>query len=343
MRLSDFDYDLPNDLIARYPLANRSASRLLCLEGATGDLSHRHFVDLPHLLNEKDLLVLNNTRVIPARLFGHKETGGQVEVLVERILDSQHLLAHVRASKPLKPHSYVYFDRNVRFEMLSKQDDLIEFRSESPEPLLDILDQIGQVPLPPYFQREAEESDKVNYQTIYAEHKGSVAAPTAGLHFNIDLMQSIKEKGIQVAYLTLHVGAGTFAPVRVDNITEHRMHSEYIEVSEALAEKIRETKARGGRIVAVGTTSARSLETASLSGQIKAFSGETDIFIYPGFHFQCVDVLITNFHAPKSSLLMLVSAFAGYDAICKAYQTAIEAKYRFLSYGDAMFITRKPS
>lgn len=339
MRLSDFDYDLPNELIARYPLPNRSASRLLCLDGHTGKREHKHFSDLPDLLNENDLLVLNNTRVIPARLWGQKDSGGRVEILIERILDDKRVLAHVRASKAPKPQSFILFDQDIRFEMLARHDDLFEFRCDDKRPILELIEAIGQIPLPPYFQRDPEESDKENYQTVYAQHKGSVAAPTAGLHFDAKIFASLKEKGVETAYLTLHVGAGTFAPVRVEQIAEHRMHAEYIEVPESVCEQVRKTKARGGRVIAVGTTSARSLETASLSGEIKPFSGNTDIFIYPGVKFHCVDALITNFHAPKSSLLMLVSAFAGYQNIVQAYREAIEQQYRFFSYGDAMFIT----
>ena len=341
MLLSDFDYHLPNELIARYPLPHRSASRLFCLDGPTGAMTHRHFADLPALLNPNDLLVLNNTRVIPARLIGQKETGGSVEVLVERILDAHHILAHVRASKALKPSSKVIFDKNIEFEMVARHDDLFEFRSTHEKPILELIELIGQIPLPPYFQREAEASDVANYQTVYAQHKGSVAAPTAGLHFDAALLEVLKDKGIQFAHLTLHVGAGTFAPVRVDDIREHRMHSEYIEVPESVCEQVRATKAKDGRVIAVGTTSLRSLETASRSGAIQAFQGETDIFIYPGFQFQCVDALITNFHTPKSSLLMLVAAFVGYDAIMQAYKEAIARSYRFFSYGDAMFLTRR--
>jgi S-adenosylmethionine:tRNA ribosyltransferase-isomerase len=339
MNLSDFDYNLPNELIARYPLPNRSESRLLCLDGRDGAIQHRHFSNLLDLLTDKVLLVLNNTRVIPARLFGQKESGGRVEILVERVLDDHRVLAHVRASKPPKPQTRVLFDDDICLEMVARHDDLFEFRCLDERPVLDVIEAIGQIPLPPYFQREAEASDVANYQTVYAQHKGSVAAPTAGLHFDAALLEALRAKGVGLAYLTLHVGAGTFAPVRVDRIAEHRMHAEYIEVSESVCEQVRQTKARGGRVIAVGTTSARSLETASLSGEIKAFHGNTDIFIYPGIPFRCIDGLITNFHAPKSSLLMLVSAFAGYEHIMQAYRTAIDHQYRFFSYGDAMFLT----
>ncbi len=338
MKLSDFDYDLPPELIARYPLEKRSASRLLCLDRKTDEITHRQFTDLIDLISPNDLLVCNNTRVIAARLFGQKETGGRIEILVERILDDHRVLAHVRASKSPKPQSILFFSGNIQFEVLQRHDDLFELRCKDARPVLEVLETIGEIPLPPYFNRAPEESDKERYQTIYAEHKGSVAAPTAGLHFDHELFQRLKEKNIQIAYVTLHVGAGTFAPVRVENITEHKMHAEYIDVSPDICEQIKMTKARGGRVIAVGTTAARSLETASLSGEIEPFSGDTDIFIYPGFQFRCVDALVTNFHLPGSTLLMLVSALAGYENIMRAYQEAVRERYRFFSYGDAMFI-----
>ncbi|MDR3491907.1 MAG: tRNA preQ1(34) S-adenosylmethionine ribosyltransferase-isomerase QueA [Gammaproteobacteria bacterium] len=341
MRLSDFQYDLPLEMIARYPLPERSASRLLCLEGSTGNITHAGFEDILSLLTPKDLLVFNNTKVIPARLRGTKETGGRVEMLVERILDDHRVLAHVRASKALRVNSFVQFAGNVQFEMLGRQDDLFELGCTDSRPVLEVLETIGEIPLPVYFQREAEESDKERYQTVYAQHKGSVAAPTAGLHFDAKLLEQLKVKGVQMAFLTLHVGAGTFAPVRVEQIEEHKMHPEYLEVTEELCEKVRLTKANGGRVIAVGTTSARSLETASASGEILPFSGNTSIFIYPGYQFKCVDALITNLHVPGSTLLMMVSAFAGYEQVMHAYQVAVEQGYRFYSYGDAMFVTIK--
>jgi S-adenosylmethionine:tRNA ribosyltransferase-isomerase len=339
MQLKDFQYDFPADLIARYPLANRSDSRLLSLNGQTGAVDHKKFKDLPSLLTPKDLIVFNNTRVIPARLLGHKETGGKIEVLVERILDHQRIVGLLRSSKTPKIGSFIHLN-NTRFEILARHQDLYELRCVEDKPVLEVIEELGQIPLPPYFQRDAEASDLDRYQTVYAEHKGSVAAPTAGLHFDDAMFAKLKAEGIETAYLTLHVGAGTFMPVRVENIHEHKMHSEYIEVSAGLCEKIKQTKANGGRVIAVGTTTLRSLETASLSGEIKPFSGETSIFIYPGFKFNCVDALFTNFHAPASSLLMLVSAFAGYTHIMNAYQSAIKEKYRFFSYGDAMFLSR---
>lgn len=339
MKLSDFNYDLPPELIARYPLEKRSASRLLCLNIQTGAIIHRQFTDLLDLITPNDLLVCNNTQVISARLFGTKETGGRIEMLVERILDEHRVLAHIRASKSPKPGSVLAFAENVTFEVLQRHDDLFELRCKDARAVLEVLEAIGEIPLPPYFHRAPEESDKERYQTIYAEHKGSVAAPTAGLHFDHELFQKFAEKGVQIAYVTLHIGAGTFAPVRIDDITQHRMHAEYVDVSPEICEQIKAAKARGGRVIAVGTTAARSLETASLSGEIMSFSGDTDIFIYPGFQFRCVDALVTNLHLPGSTLLMLVSALGGYEHLMEAYREAVREHYRFFSYGDAMFIS----
>lgn len=339
MQLSDFNYDLPNDLIARYPLEKRSASRLLCLDRHTGAITHRYFTDLLDLLSPQDLLICNNSSVIAARLFGHKASGGRVEVLVERVLDEHRVLAHVRASKSPKPESELLFADGVTFTVLGRHNDLFELRCNDTRSIMTVLTAIGEIPLPPYFQRAPEESDKERYQTIYAAHQGSVAAPTAGLHFDHELFHQLKNKGVNIAYITLHIGAGTFAPVRVHDIRQHHMHAEYIDVSAEVCEQIKATKARGGRIIAVGTTAARSLETASLSGELKPFSGDTTIFIYPGFTFRCVDALITNLHLPGSTLLMLVSALGGYEQIKNAYQEAVHERYRFFSYGDAMFIS----
>ena len=338
MRLSDFDYTLPQALIARYPLAKRSASRLLCLNKQNGAIAHRQFVDLSELISEDDLLICNNTRVIAARLFGTKDTGGRVEVLVERVLDTHRIFAHVRASKPPKPQSMLLFAETIIFEVIQRHDDLFELRCHDSRPVLDVIEAIGQIPLPPYFHRAPEQEDHDRYQTIYAEHKGSVAAPTAGLHFDHEFVAQLQAKGVAITYVTLHIGAGTFAPVRADEIEKHRMHAEYIDVSQQVCEQIKQTKARGGRVIAVGTTVARSLETANFSGELQPFSGDTTIFIYPGFQFRCVDALITNLHLPKSSLLMLVSALAGQQHIVRAYQEAMRMQYRFFSYGDAMFI-----
>lgn len=339
MRLSDFQYDLPSELIARYPLADRTASRLLCLNGKTDLIEHRHFIDILSLITPNDLLVFNNTRVIAARLFGQKESGGKIEILVERVLDHHRFLAHVRASKSPKPGSFLIC-HNIRFKMLGRHHDLFELECEDPRSVIEVVESIGQIPLPPYFDREPEENDKERYQTVYAEHHGSVAAPTAGLHFDEKILEKLKAKGVAIGFVTLHVGAGTFAPVKTENILDHRMHAEYLDVSAELCEQIRQTKLRGGRVIAVGSTSARSLETASQSGEIKPFRGDTTIFIYPGYHFKCVDVLLTNLHLPGSTLLMMVAAFAGYDNVMQAYQEAVMQKYRFFSYGDAMWIEK---
>jgi S-adenosylmethionine:tRNA ribosyltransferase-isomerase len=340
MLLSDFHYDLPTELIARYPLPVRSASRLLLMDGNTGATTHGLFPDFLQHITAKDLLVFNNTRVIPARLFGTKESGGKIEVLIERIIGFDRVRAQVRASKSPKPQTILIL-ADVRFEVLGRHDDLFELRCLDERPVAAVIDAIGEMPLPPYFERSPEAGDSERYQTVYAEPKGSVAAPTAGLHFDDELFARLKEKNIETAFLTLHVGAGTFASVRVEDITQHRMHAESAFVPQEVVEKIRATQARGGRVIAVGTTSARSLETASRSGEIQPFSGDTDIFIYPGFKFNCVDALITNFHLPSSTLLMLVSAFAGHQNIMAAYQQAVKESYRFFSYGDAMFLTRK--
>jgi S-adenosylmethionine:tRNA ribosyltransferase-isomerase len=338
VRLTDFDYELPEELIALYPLPERSSSRLLCLNASNGHISHAKFTDLTNFLSPGDLLVCNNSRVIPARLLGQKPTGGRIEVLVERILNDKNILAYVRASKTPKPGTYIDFANGIRFEMLGRRGDLFELRSLAAQSVLDVIESIGHVPIPPYFQRASEELDKERYQTVYANPKGSVAAPTAGLHFDQALFEKLHANNINIDYVTLHVGAGTFAPVRVDDFTQHQMHSERIEVSAALCEKIKTTKANGGRVIAVGTTTARSLETASLSGELKPFSGETSIFIYPGFEFKCIDALITNFHIPCSTLMMLVAALGGYENIMAAYKEAVAQKYRFFSYGDAMLI-----
>ena len=346
MKLSDFHYLLPEALIAQYPAAERAASRLLCLDGDNGTLSDRQFVELPTLLRAGDLLVMNDTRVIPARLFGRKQTGGRVEVLVERLLDTHRLLAHVRASKSPKAGSRLLLSATVEAEVLGRADDLFELRfADSVDParsVMAMLDELGHMPLPPYIKREDEHDfDRERYQTVYARREGAVAAPTAGLHFDNIMLDKLRQQGIATACVTLHVGAGTFQPVRVEDIADHRMHAEWLEVGEDVCAQIAQTRARGGRVIAVGTTSVRSLETAALSGTLRPFSGDTDIFITPGFEFKVVDALITNFHLPESTLLMLVSAFAGYDNIMRAYQHAVAERYRFFSYGDAMFLTKQ--
>ena len=344
MRTSDFDYHLPEKLIAQYPLKERTASRLLRVKGNTRqDLVFENILDL---LNPGDLLVFNNTRVIPARLHGQKETGGKVEVLVERLIDDHRLLAHVRASKSPKPGSRLILENEIQADMLGRQGDLFELEFKSSRPVIELLEQYGHMPLPPYIERKDEASDQQRYQTVYAEHPGAVAAPTAGLHFDETLLKKIQDKGIEFAYVTLHVGAGTFQPVRVDDIKDHHMHAEYIEVDSGVVQQIEATRARGGRVIAVGTTAVRSLESAaqaSAAGRLEEFSGDTDIFIYPGYQFKVVDALITNFHLPQSTLLMLVCAFAGYRAMMDAYKHAVDLEYRFFSYGDAMFIEPEPA
>ncbi|RLA43235.1 MAG: tRNA preQ1(34) S-adenosylmethionine ribosyltransferase-isomerase QueA [Gammaproteobacteria bacterium] len=342
MRIEQFHYQLPASLIANEPVAQRTDSRLLVLDGATGAIEHRRFSHVLDLVEPGDLLVMNDTRVIPARLFGRKATGGKVEVLVERVLDDRHVLAHVRASKSPKPGTEIIIDGGYRATVTDRSDGLFALEIAGDSSVMEVLDAVGHIPLPPYIERTDKELDKHRYQTVYARMPGAVAAPTAGLHFDEALLSSLKEKGVDFAFVTLHVGAGTFQPVRVDNIADHHMHSEIIEVSAAVCEQVEVTRAAGRRVIAVGTTSVRCLETAGRSGVMKPMQGETDIFIYPGYRFKMVDALITNFHLPESTLLMLVSAFAGYHQTMHAYQEAIAQRYRFFSYGDAMFIARNP-
>lgn len=341
MKLKDFHYILPDALIAYYPTEKRRDSRLLCLNGETGETSHKQFSDLLAFIDPADLLVFNNTRVIPARLHGYKVTGGKVEVLVERVIDHRTVLAHVRSSKSPRIGAILYLEEALHLEVTARENDLFVLQSQAARPIIDVLEDVGHIPLPPYIKRVDEISDKERYQTVYAKHKGSVAAPTAGLHFDNDMIADIKNKGADCAFLVLHVGAGTFQPVRTENIQEHEIHSEYIEVTDVVCQQINACRARGGRVIAVGTTSARALEAASVSGQIAPFAGDTNIYIYPGFAFNTVDAMITNFHLPESSLLILMAAFAGYDNMMAAYQQAVMLHYRFYSYGDAMFVTRK--
>ncbi|MBU2705553.1 tRNA preQ1(34) S-adenosylmethionine ribosyltransferase-isomerase QueA [Zooshikella marina] len=342
MRVKDFSFELPAEQIARYPTDQRSSSRLMVVDGSSGAIEHKSFVDIADYMQPGDLLVLNDTKVIPARLYGTKATGGKVEVLVERILEDQHsVLAHVRASKAPKHGTLLCFDEGIQAEMLRREGDLFVLRFLGEQPVLALLDKIGHIPLPPYIDRDDAQIDRERYQTIYSRTAGAVAAPTAGLHFDQALFDKLAAKGVEKAFVTLHVGAGTFQPVRVETIAEHKMHSEYLEVSQAVCDQIAATKARGGRVVAVGTTTVRSLETASRSGYVQPYHGETDIFIYPGYQFQCVDLMVTNFHLPESTLLMLVSAFAGYEHIMQAYQIAVAEQYRFFSYGDAMLLSRR--
>ena len=343
MRVADFDYTLPPELIAQYPLAQRSASRLLTLDAVRGEITDRQFIELPTLLKSGDLLVFNDTRVIPARVFGRKLSGGQVELLVERVLDAQRVLAHVRASIAPKPGSELLLDGNVRVQVLARHDALFELHFDDARPVVDILQAVGHIPLPPYIQRADEHADHERYQTVYARNDGAVAAPTAGLHFDQAILHKLAAQGVEFAYITLHVGAGTFQPVRVEELKDHHMHAEFVDVSAQVCAQVANTRARGGRVIAVGTTAVRSLESAAQSGTLAPFSGDTRLFITPGYEFKAVDALITNFHLPRSTLLMLVSAFAGYENVMHAYHHAVAEKYRFFSYGDAMFICRKNS
>ena len=348
MRVADFSFELPESLIAHYPLPGRSSCRLLSLDGPTGALTHGTFTDLLEKLNPGDLLVFNNTRVIPARMFGRKASGGKIEVLVERMLDDKRVLAHVRASKAPKPGAELLLgeDESVRATMTARHDALFEIEFHDPRAVLDILNDIGHMPLPPYIDRPDEASDRELYQTVYSEKPGAVAAPTAGLHFDEPLLEKLRQKGIEMAFVTLHVGAGTFQPVRVDSIEDHIMHSEYAEVPQDVVDAVLACKARGNRVIAVGTTSVRSLESAAKAAKdalIAPFFDDTQIFIYPGYQYSVIDALITNFHLPESTLIMLVSAFAGYKHTMNAYREAVKAEYRFFSYGDAMFITYNPS
>ncbi len=343
MQRADFHYELPGDLVARYPSQQRSDCRLLCVDGPTGRLAHRRFTDLVDLLEAGDLLVFNDTRVIPARLYGHKTSGGRVEMLLERPLDAHRGLAHLRSSKSPRPGTEIVFEGNIHAVVEGRRDALFELRFLGDTPLIGLLERHGHMPLPPYITREDELADRERYQTVYARRDGAVAAPTAGLHFDEPLLEALADKGVESAYVTLHVGAGTFQPVRVDNIREHRMHSEWLEVDEATCEQVRAAQDRGKRVIAVGTTSVRCLESACLKsadGRIAPYRGETDIFIYPGYAWRCVDALITNFHLPESTLMMLVASFAGYDTTMAAYRAAVAERYAFFSYGDAMFLAR---
>ena len=348
MRRTDFTFELPEELIAQQPVADRTASRLLVLDGETGAVEDKAFVDLIDYLQTGDVLVFNNTQVIPARLYGKKASGGKVEVLVERIVDEQTALAHIRASKSPKSGTSLIFEQDIQAEVVGRDGDLfiVKFNNEKQlhHNVLDILNEIGHMPLPPYIQRDDEQFDQERYQTVYAERPGAVAAPTAGLHFDEKILQQLTDKGIEQIQVTLHVGAGTFQPVRVDDLNDHHMHKEWIELNEENCEKINKAKEEGRRIIAVGTTSVRCLESAALfsknEDKLEPYQGETDIFITPGYEFKVIDALVTNFHLSESTLLMLVSAFAGYENIKHAYQHAIKEKYRFFSYGDAMFLTK---
>ena len=338
MRVADFDFDLPSELIAQFPPEVRGGSRLLHVT-ASGSLHDRMFRELPTLLRPGDLLVMNDTRVIKARLFGHKASGGRVEMMVERIVGEFEALAFIRASHAPKPGSRIDLGENEAAEVIAKQDDLTHLRFT--EPVLALLDRLGRLPLPPYIDHTPTGQDEARYQTVYAREPGAVAAPTAGLHFDAAMLDALSAHGIRTAQVTLHVGAGTFQPVRVDEIAAHRMHSERYSISQATVDAVAETRARGGRVIAVGTTSLRAIEAASQAGPPAAGAGETTIFITPGYRFRTIDALITNFHLPKSTLLMLVSAFSGMETIRRAYAHAIAHRYRFFSYGDAMFLEKQ--
>lgn len=343
MKRSDFYFELPDELIARYPAQQRSASRMLHLHGPTGEVSHKQFTDLLAMVEPGDLMIFNDTRVIPARLLGNKLSGGKVEVLVERVTDKATVLAHVRASKSPKPGTRLILEGSVEVEVLGRQDALFELAFLSGD-VMDDLQRYGHMPLPPYIDRPDESSDQERYQTVYSNKPGAVAAPTAGLHFDEQMLNALEHKGVQRAFVTLHVGAGTFQPVRADNIEDHTMHSEYAEVPQEVVDAIIATKAAGKRVIAVGTTSVRSVESAAKAAGdqlIAEFFSDTDIFIFPGFEFKVVDAMVTNFHLPESTLMMLISAFAGKDKVMAAYQQAIDEKYRFFSYGDAMFIDKQ--
>jgi len=344
MRRQDFHYDLPDELIARAPTERRSGSRLLRLDGETGAIQHGQFPDLLSWLEPGDLMVFNDTRVIPARVFGQKATGGKVEVLVERVTDTHRVLAHVRSSKSPKVGSTIILEDGTVLTMVARHDKLFELAFPAASPVLQVLEGIGHMPLPPYIDREDDLGDRERYQTVYSDKakKGAVAAPTAGLHFDDPLLEALQAKGVEVAFVTLHVGAGTFQPVKVDNIFEHHMHSEIMELGQTVCDQVKAAKTAGKRVVAVGTTSVRCLETAAQGGELTPYQGETNIFIYPSYQYQVVDALVTNFHLPESTLLMLVSAFAGYRHAMAAYDEAVAERYRFFSYGDAMLITRNP-
>jgi S-adenosylmethionine:tRNA ribosyltransferase-isomerase len=338
MRRADFHYDLPEELIALYPPEERSSSRMLYLDPATDSLSDLSFRDFPGLLKPGDLVVFNDTRVIPARLYGRKSSGGKVEVLVERITGVRQVLAHVRASKTPGTGTRLDFAAGVSATVTGREEDLFQLEFTGQDSALAILESQGHVPLPPYIRRADEAADHERYQTIYASRPGAVAAPTAGLHFDEDSLQQLAQRGIETARVTLHVGAGTFQPVRSDELEKHVMHHETYEVGDDVCEKIAATRKHDGRVVAIGTTVVRSLEAAAASGVLQACRGETNLFITPGYRFRCVDALLTNFHLPESTLLMLVSAFGGHSRVMQAYRHAIEQGYRFYSYGDAMFL-----
>lgn len=338
MHKSDFNYHLPPELIAQVPLPERGASRLLVLHKDSRRLEDRRFAELPQLLRPGDLLVFNNTRVIPARLFGAKDSGGRIELLVEQLLEGRRVRAQCRASKPPRPGQTLRLEGDVVARIAARAGEFYEIEFDGDEPLFEMLERIGHVPLPPYITRADARSDRERYQTVYADRPGAVAAPTAGLHFDPALLSELASRGVQHTFVTLHVGAGTFQPLRVDELSAHRMHAERYEISVSAAAQIHAAKQEGRRVIAVGTTVVRTLESTATGDGVRAGTGETDIFIHPGYRFQVVDALLTNFHLPESTLIMLVCAFAGTDAVLSAYRHAVQQQYRFFSYGDAMFV-----
>ena len=341
MRTEDFDFRLPPDLIAQFPTEERRASRLLALDGRDGILQDRLFADLPKYVQPNDVIIFNDTRVIKARVFGTKDSGGQVEMMLERVLDERHAMAQIRASHAPKPDSRIVINPEASFVVLERQGEMYKLRLEADLPLLEWLELHGSLPLPPYISRQSTATDEARYQTVYASKPGAVAAPTAGLHFDQAMLDELSALGAQIAYVTLHVGAGTFQPVRVDDVRQHQMHSEWYHVPESTVAAIAQAKAHGGRVLAVGTTSMRALESAAAGGSLQAGYGDTNIFIIPGYRFRVVERLLTNFHLPKSTLFMLVCAFGGMVNLKLAYRHAIEERYRFFSYGDAMLIERE--
>ena len=338
MKKSDFHFELPPELVAQEPLPERSASRLLVVPPAPAPFADRGIRDLPGLLRAGDLLVFNDTRVIPARLFGAKESGGRVEILLERITGSTQVRAQIGASKSPKPNSKITLDDGTPLTVLGRDDEFYQLRFDTDEPLEQVLQRAGRMPLPPYIRREADISDDERYQTVFAKHTGAVAAPTAGLHFDEALLGALRERGVEFGHVTLHVGAGTFQPMRAERLSEHVMHREWLNVGATLCAQVARVRAAGGRVVAVGTTVVRALETALRDGELRPFAGDTQIFIFPGYRIRSVDMMLTNFHLPESTLLMLVSAFAGRERILAAYRHAVEQRYRFFSYGDAMLL-----
>jgi len=358
-KISDFSYQLPEELIAHFPSTNRSDSKLLCLNRRTGKVEHQQFKKLLDFLSPEDLLVFNDTRVVPARLYGNKESGGKVELLIERVLDQRTVLTQLKASKSPKLGARLLFPSSESLQInqieiavgsdnyhsdsvvaivKAREEDFFRLEFELNFPVIDYLEKVGHIPLPPYIKRADVALDRERYQTVYNNNPGAVAAPTAGLHFDEDMMHQLQHLGIDTAFITLHVGAGTFQPIRAENIESHLMHSERVDVAVSVVERVKFCKQRGGRVVAIGTTTVRSLESAAVAGELQSFQGETDIFIHPGFEFKVVDAMVTNFHLPESTLLMLVSAFAGKEKILDTYRSAVENRYRFFSYGDAMFI-----